>query len=112
LCMLPVLTERGVFLFPQLYALTSGIAGYVSASNYKQMGGEKWVRNVLLTASLYCLPMFLVFCFLNTVAIAYRSTAALPFGTIVVIFIIWALVTPLPLQRKEARPLSHALTSD
>ena len=76
-----------------LYALTSGIAGYVSASNYKQMGGEKWVRNVLLTASLYCLPMFLVFCFLNTVAIAYRSTAALPFGTIVVIFIIWALVT-------------------
>jgi hypothetical protein len=27
------------------------------------------------------------------VAIAYRSTAALPFGTICVIIIIWALVT-------------------
>jgi len=58
-----------------------------------QMGGDKWVRNVLLTASLFCLPMFIVFCFLNTVAISYRSTAALPFGTIVVIFVIWALVT-------------------
>jgi hypothetical protein len=78
---------------PQLYALTSGIAGYVSSSNYKQMGGEKWVRNVLLTGSLFCGPLFVVFCFLNTVAISYRSTAALPFGTICVIFVIWALVT-------------------
>jgi len=76
-----------------LYALTSGIAGYVSSSNYKQMGGEKWVRNVLLTGSLFCGPLFVVFCFLNTVAISYRSTAALPFGTICVIFVIWALVT-------------------
>ena len=78
----------------QLYALTSGVAGYTSASNYKQMGGgENWVRNVLMTCSLFCGPMFVCFCFLNTVAIAYRSTAALPFGTIVIIFLIWALVT-------------------
>ena len=51
------------------------------------------VRNVLLTGFLFCGPMFIVFSFLNTVAIAYRSTAALPFGTICVIIIIWALVT-------------------
>eukprot|EP00244_Chara_vulgaris_P011221 TRINITY_DN547_c0_g1_i4.p1 TRINITY_DN547_c0_g1~~TRINITY_DN547_c0_g1_i4.p1 ORF type:complete len:692 (+),score=110.61 TRINITY_DN547_c0_g1_i4:247-2076(+) len=76
-----------------LYALTSGINGYVSACNYKQMGGENWVRNVMLAASLYCGPFFAVFAFCNTVAIAYSSTAALPFGTIVIILIIWALVT-------------------
>merc|ERR1719424_877794 len=76
-----------------LYALTAGIAGYVAANNYRQMGGENWVRNVLLTGFLFCGPMFIVFSFLNTVAIAYRSTAALPFGTICVIIIIWALVT-------------------
>jgi len=77
-----------------LYALTAGVAGYTSSSNYKQMGGgENWVRNVLMTCSLFCGPMFVCFCFLNTVAIAYRSTAALPFGTIVIIFLIWALVT-------------------
>ena len=76
-----------------IYALTSGIAGYVAANHYRQMGGENWVRNVLLTGFLFCGPMFIVFSFLNTVAIAYRSTAALPFGTICVIFIIWALVT-------------------
>lgn len=77
----------------QLYALTAGIAGYVSANTYRQMGGENWVRNVLLTTALYCGPLLCVFSFLNTVAIAYRSTAALPFGTIVIMTIIWALVT-------------------
>lgn len=34
-----------------------------------------------------------MFCFLNTVAIAYSATAALPFGTICVIVLIWTLVT-------------------
>ena len=79
-----------------LYALTAGIAGYQSACYYRQLGGEAWVRNILLTCVLYCGPFFLMFCFLNTVAIVYRSTAALPFGTIVIIILIWALVT-LPL---------------
>lgn len=51
------------------------------------------VRNVLLTVALFCGPMLICFSFLNTVAIAYHSTAALPFGTICVIFVIWALIT-------------------
>ncbi|GAV58450.1 EMP70 domain-containing protein [Cephalotus follicularis] len=76
-----------------IYALTSGIAGYTAATFYCQLEGANWVRNLLLTGSLFCLPLFLSFCFLNTVAIAYNATAALPFGTIVVIFLIWTLVT-------------------
>ncbi|KAI9160957.1 hypothetical protein LWI28_013116 [Acer negundo] len=76
-----------------IYALTSGIAGYTAASFYCQLEGTNWVRNLLLTGSLFCGPLFLTFCFLNTVAIAYNATAALPFGTIVVIFLIWTLVT-------------------
>ncbi|KAK6119937.1 hypothetical protein DH2020_046321 [Rehmannia glutinosa] len=76
-----------------IYALTSGIAGYTAASFYCQLEGSNWVRNLLLTGGLFCGPLFLTFCFLNTVAIAYHATAALPFGTIVVIFLIWALVT-------------------
>ena len=54
------------------------------------------VRNVLMTICLFCGPMLVTFSFLNTVAWIYRSTAALPFGTIVIIFILWALIT-LPL---------------
>lgn len=47
----------------------------------------------MLTGCLFCGPLFLMFCFLNTVAIAYSATAALPFGTICVIVLIWTLVT-------------------
>ncbi|CAG7895084.1 unnamed protein product [Brassica rapa] len=76
-----------------IYALTSGIAGYTASSFYCQLEGKNWVRNLLLTGGLFCGPLFLTFCFLNTVAIAYSATAALPFGTIVVIVLIWTLVT-------------------
>ncbi|XP_019705818.2 transmembrane 9 superfamily member 2 isoform X1 [Elaeis guineensis] len=76
-----------------IYALTSGIAGYIATSFYKQLEGTNWVRNLLLTGCLFCGPLFLTFCFLNTVAIAYNATAALPFGTILVILLIWTLVT-------------------
>ncbi|CAF2041979.1 unnamed protein product [Brassica napus] len=76
-----------------IYALTSGITGYTASSFYCQLEGKNWVRNLLLTGGLFCGPLFLTFCFLNTVAIAYSETAALPFGTIVVIVLIWTLVT-------------------
>ncbi|KAG1664039.1 hypothetical protein FOA52_010458 [Chlamydomonas sp. UWO 241] len=76
-----------------MYALTASIAGYVAASYYRQMEGELWVRNILLTCFIYCGPFFLMFSFLNTVAIVYNSTAALPFGTIVIIIIIWCVIT-------------------
>lgn len=76
-----------------LYAFTASVAGYVASSYYKQMEGEFWVRNILLTCFIYCGPFLAVFSFLNTVAIAYRSTAALPFGTIVIMVLIWTLIT-------------------
>ncbi|KAJ6821350.1 transmembrane 9 superfamily member 2-like [Iris pallida] len=76
-----------------IYALTSGIAGYTATSFYMQLEGTNWVRNLLLTGCLFCGPLFLTFCFLNSVAIAYSATAALPFGTILVILLIWTLVT-------------------
>ncbi|KAJ6935935.1 hypothetical protein NC652_010849 [Populus alba x Populus x berolinensis] len=97
-----------------IYALTAGIAGYNCSLFLLPTGRNKlettiqllrhagpnsseilvWqVRNLLLTGGLFCGPLLLTFSFLNTVAITYSATAALPFGTIVVIFLIWALVT-------------------
>lgn len=76
-----------------IYALTSCIAGYTASNLYSQLEGTNWVRNLLMTGCLFCGPLFLTFCFLNTVAIAYNATAALPFGTILVILLIWMLVT-------------------
>lgn len=81
-----------------LYALTAGTAGFVSAHMFCRFHGEqgRWAWNLVLSATLFPLPLLLMFCFLNTVAIVYNSQAALPFGTIMVIYAIWAFVT-LPL---------------
>lgn len=83
----------------------AGIAGYVSGAQNKMFGGSSWVRNVLLTATLFCGPLLVTFSFLNTVAIAYRSTAALPFGTICIIVVIWVLVSGQMAQ--SALQLAH-----
>ncbi|XP_059649751.1 transmembrane 9 superfamily member 2-like isoform X3 [Cornus florida] len=79
-----------------IFAITSGIAGYTAVSFYCKLEGTNWMRNLLLTGCLFCGPLFLTFCFLHTVATVYRATTALPMGTIVVLFLIWAfLASPL-----------------
>lgn len=67
--------------------------GYVSGVWYKMMGGRQWVSNVLLVSVLFCGPLLATFSVLNTIAWVQGSTQALPFGTICIIIIIWALVT-------------------
>lgn len=53
---------------------------------------------MILTASLFPFTCFGIGFILNTIAIFYRSLAAIPFGTMVVIFVIWAFVSfPLAL---------------
>lgn len=76
-----------------LYALTAGIAGYVSTRMYVQLGGDKWATNAVLTACLFAAPVFIVFCITNTIAIFYGASAAMPFGTIMIVIFLWALVT-------------------
>jgi len=82
-----------------LYALTAGTAGFVSAHLYCRLAGQsgRWAATLVLSATLFPVPLFLMFIFVNTVAISYDSQAALPFGSIMVILAIWLLVT-LPLN--------------
>eukprot|EP01118_Nematostelium_gracile_P010127 TRINITY_DN3464_c0_g1_i1.p1 TRINITY_DN3464_c0_g1~~TRINITY_DN3464_c0_g1_i1.p1 ORF type:complete len:602 (+),score=121.93 TRINITY_DN3464_c0_g1_i1:43-1806(+) len=79
-----------------LYALTSAIGGYVSGYLFKQFGGEKWAWNTVLVASLFTIPFVIVFAYVNTVAIIYNVTAAVPFSAIVIVTLI-ILVVGLPL---------------
>ena len=54
------------------------------------------MRSLLFVGCIFSGPLFVAFCFLNTVAMAFRATAALPLGTIAVIFLIWIfLASPL-----------------
>jgi len=75
-----------------LYALTSGVAGFAATRFYTQMGGKGWAWNIILTATLYALPFFLIAFILNMIAVAYHVTNALPVGTILWIVFIWSCV--------------------
>jgi len=75
-----------------LYALTSFVAGGISSYWLKKMEGTNWVWNVVLTASVFALPFLLMAFFVNTVAVTYHVTKALPFTTILTVLFIWALV--------------------
>ncbi|KAH7681043.1 transmembrane 9 superfamily member 3 protein [Dioscorea alata] len=87
-----------VTTFIVCYALTSFISGYVSGGLYSRNGGKNWIKSMILTASLFPFLCFGIGFVLNTIAIFYRSLAAIPFGTMVVVFIIWAFISfPLAL---------------
>jgi len=80
------------------YALTSGVGGYMSARLYKQLEGTNWVWNIIAAALLLPGPLCVTFAFLNTVAIYYKSTAAVPFSTIMVLLTLYLSVSfPLTL---------------
>eukprot|EP00252_Welwitschia_mirabilis_P021822 TRINITY_DN5713_c0_g1_i3.p1 TRINITY_DN5713_c0_g1~~TRINITY_DN5713_c0_g1_i3.p1 ORF type:complete len:589 (-),score=72.83 TRINITY_DN5713_c0_g1_i3:295-2061(-) len=87
-----------VTTFIVCYALTSFISGYVSGGLYSRNDGKHWIKAMVLTASLFPFTCFAIGFVLNTIAIFYGSLAAIPFGTMVVLFVIWAFISfPLSL---------------
>lgn len=90
-----VFYQRGAVLSAGIvsYMVTAAVSGYVSAGLYQSLGGEKWAWNIFVTAIIFVGPVFVVWSFLNTVAIVYGSTAAFPFPTILLMFAMWACVT-------------------
>ncbi|KAI3817081.1 hypothetical protein L1987_10868 [Smallanthus sonchifolius] len=89
---------RGVFwnVLVIVYAVTSVVSGYISVSFYSQLEGSNWMKNLLLTGGLFFVPLFLTFGFLNSVAISYGTTAALPLRGIVIFSVLWMfLASPL-----------------
>ncbi|XP_073308913.1 transmembrane 9 superfamily member 1-like [Primulina huaijiensis] len=87
-----------VTTFIVCYAFTSFISGYVSGGMHSRHGGKNWIKSMILTASLFPFMCFGIGFILNTVAIFYGSLAAIPFGTMVVVFVIWAFISfPLAL---------------
>lgn len=75
-----------------LYAVTSGLGGFVAGRMYKQFNGDRWAWNIVLTATLFAVPFVCVVAYANSVAIYFKVTAALPFLTILEVVSIYALV--------------------
>ena len=65
----------------------------IKAAFNARHGGRAWIRAMVLTAGLFPGFVAAVASVLNTVAIAYHSLAAVPFGTIVLMCAIWAFVS-------------------
>lgn len=75
-----------------LYALTSCVSGYVSCSFYTQIGGHRWVWNIILTSSLFSAPLFLTWSVVNSIHWWSGSTQALPATTVLLLLGAWVLV--------------------
>jgi len=87
-----------VSIFLGLYAVTSIVAGYVSGSYYKRNSGKDFIPCVGLTASIFPGFVFTLAFLLNFIALYYGSLAHIPFGTMVVVVLIWLFVSvPLTL---------------
>ena len=82
-----------ITVFIVCYALTSFVGGYVSGGFNARHSGKRWIKTMLLTAGLFPGAVFGVAFFLNTVAIFYHSLAAVPFGTRVVILLMWSFIS-------------------
>jgi len=86
---------RGAIIvsFIVCYALTSLVAGYSSGALYSRSGGATWIHTMLLTAGLFpglCFALTLV---LNTVAVFYKSLAAVPFTSVLMVLLIWVFLS-------------------
>ncbi|KAG7947551.1 hypothetical protein I3843_14G100900 [Carya illinoinensis] len=75
-----------------IYSLSSVVGGYIAASFHNQFAVTGWERSVRLVGILYLGPFVVTASILNTVAISYGATAALPFGTIILILLMCACV--------------------
>lgn len=91
-----VLTQWGYDLIQSLSFFPLVCLGFLWFSFV--LSGKNWIKSMILTASLFPFMVFGIGFLLNTIAIFYGSLAAIPFGTMVVVFVIWAFISfPLAL---------------
>jgi transmembrane 9 superfamily protein 1 len=75
-----------------VYALTCCINGYVSNRFYKQLEGQKWAWNIVVTSCVFTVPFFVMWSIVNSTAWYMGSTQALPATTIIILLLIWLCV--------------------
>lgn len=65
-------------LLQAFHGAAAVVGGYVAGMTRRMMGGTRWLRTFLLTATLFFLPMLAVLGALYATAAVYHSTTALP----------------------------------
>jgi len=79
-----------------LFVTLASVSGYYSARLYKTLGGEKWKTNVVMTAFFVSSIVFGIFFLMNMILWTKKSSAAIPFSTLVAVLCLWfGISTPL-----------------
>jgi hypothetical protein len=90
-----------------MYVFLGTPAGFVSSRMYKMFGGEQWKSNVICTAFLIPSFVFVTFFVLNLVLWSKESSAAVPFGTLIALVLMWFCISvPLVSGFTKSSPLS------
>ena len=93
-------SERGtvVTAFIVCYSLTSFIAGYGGGGYYTRNGGQRWIKTMILTATIFPSVCFTIAFLLNFIALTYGSLNYIPFSTMIAVLSIWIFIAcPLTL---------------
>lgn len=78
------------------YVVLGSVNGYVTARLYKTFKGKEWQRATIVAAASLPGIAFGLFFLMNIVALAKRSTDAVPFTTMVILVVLWfGISTPL-----------------
>ncbi|PKK70189.1 hypothetical protein RhiirC2_660642 [Rhizophagus irregularis] len=80
--------ERATILTASIffYTLTSAVAGYTSASTYQVYGGRDWIKNVIATATLWPGILSVITIIINSIAVYYSSSRAIPFTVMLAMY--------------------------
>lgn len=79
-----------------LFVFMGAFGGYYSARMYKVFKGTNWQSNAFLTATMFPGIIGLLYFILNFFVWSQRSSSAIPFGTMVAMFLLWfGISTPL-----------------
>jgi len=78
------------------YAFSGIFNGYYASKYYKYMGGKNWALNIMLSCLLFPAILFATWFIINSIAVFYESTAAIPFGAAFFVIIL-CLIIYIPL---------------
>ncbi|KAF0716280.1 Aste57867_2923 [Aphanomyces stellatus] len=84
-------SNRGKLMIALLvcFVLMGMVAGYSSSRMYKLFKGKRWQMNTILTSTLFPGLMFATFFLLNLFVWGAGSDAAVPFGSMVLLVVMW-----------------------
>lgn len=72
-----------------IFVFLGALAGYQGTKMYKMFGLTEWKKNTVRIALFFPGVMFVSFFILNLLVWSQHSTAAVPFGTLVALLVLW-----------------------